>query len=164
MDLLTPSIGLIFWMLIGFGILFFILAKYAWPIITKSISARERKIEDQLSEAAKAREEMKNLKSEHQALLIQAKDERDQILADARKIRDKLYEESKEKAYQEAQLIVEEARNAIHFEKMKAMTEIKNEIANMSIEIAEKVLQKELSDKAQQEKLVNEWIKELNFN
>jgi len=85
-------------------------------------------------------------------------------LADARKIRDKLYEESKEKAYQEAQLIVEEARNAIHFEKMKAMTEIKNEIANMSIEIAEKVLQKELSDKTQQEKLVNEWIKELNFN
>lgn len=164
MNLLTPSIGLIFWMLIGFGILFFILAKYAWPIITKSISERERKIEDQLSEAAKAREEMKNLTSEHQALLIQAKDERDQILADARKIRDKLYEESKEKAYQEAQLIIEEARNAIHFEKMKAMTEIKNEIANMSIEIAEKVLQKELSDKTQQEKLVNEWIKELNFN
>lgn len=164
MDLLNPSIGLIFWMLLGFGILFFILAKYAWPVITKSITSREQKIEEQLNQAALAREEMKNLKSEHEALLIKAKDERDQILADARKIRDKLYEESKEKAYQEAQHIVAEAKNAIHFEKMKAMTEIKNEIAQLSIEIAEKVLKQELSNKEEQEKLVHQWMKDIELN
>lgn len=164
MDLLNPSIGLIFWMLLGFGILFFILAKYAWPVITKSITSREQKIEEQLNQAALAREEMRNLKSEHEALLIKAKDERDQILADARKIRDKLYEESKEKAYQEAQHIVAEAKNAIHFEKMKAMTEIKNEIAQLSIEIAEKVLKQELSNKEEQEKLVHQWMKDIELN
>ncbi len=164
MDLLNPSIGLIFWMLLGFGILFFILAKYAWPVITKSITSREQKIEEQLNQAALAREEMRNLKSEHEALLIKAKDERDQILADARKIRDKLYEESKEKAYQEAQHIVAEAKNAIHFEKMKAMIEIKNEIAQLSIEIAEKVLKQELSNKEEQEKLVHQWMKDIELN
>lgn len=164
MELITPSFGLIFWMLIGFGILFVILAKFAWPVITKSIKSREERIESQLSEAAKAREEMRQLKSEHQALLIEAKAQRDQILADARKMRDKLYEEAKEKANKEAHAIVEEAKKAIHFEQMKAMTEIKNQIANMSIEIAEKVLAEELADKAKQEDLVEKWIKEVNLN
>lgn len=163
MDLLTPSIGLVFWMLIGFAILFFILAKFAWPVITKSITSREQRIENQLSQAALAREEMKNLKSEHEVLLAQAKDERDQIIADARKVTEKLYEESKEKANREAHAIIEEAKQAIHFEKMKAMTEIKNEIAHLSIEIAEKVLQQELSNKEKQENLVREWMKEIEL-
>ena len=91
MELITPSIGLLFWMLVGFGILFFILAKFAWPIVMKAINSREEKIESQLAEAERVRNDMKNLKSEHQALLVQAKEERDQILADARKIREKLY-------------------------------------------------------------------------
>ena len=86
MELITPSIGLLFWMLVGFGILFFILAKFAWPIVMKAINSREEKIESQLAEAERVRNDMKNLKSEHQALLVQAKEERDQILADARKI------------------------------------------------------------------------------
>src|SRR5574344_493791 len=164
MELITPSFGLLFWMLIGFGILFFILAKFAWPIIIKSITAREKRIEDQLSEAAKAREEMKNLKSEHEALLLQAKEERDAILSEARKISEKMYDEAKEKSSKEAQLLIEDAKKSIHYEKMKAVTDIKNEIAQMSIEIAEKILAEELSNKQKQEELVAKWVKDININ
>ena len=164
MELITPSFGLLFWMLIGFGILFFILAKFAWPVIIKSITAREKHIEEQLSEAAKARQEMKNLKSEHEALLLKAKEERDSILAEARKISEKMYEEAKEKANKEAQILIEDAKKAIFYEKIKAVTEIKNEIAQMSIEIAEKVLGEELSDKPRQEALVAKWVKDVNIN
>lgn len=164
MELITPSTGLLFWMLVGFGILFFILAKFAWPIVMNAINSREEKIESQLAEAERVRNDMKNLKSEHQALLVQAKEERDQILADARKIREKLYEETKETANREAQAIIAEAKNAIHYEKMKAMTDIKNEIANMSIEIAEKILRQELSEKDKQEELVNNLMKDINLN
>lgn len=164
MELITPSTGLLFWMLIGFGILFFILAKFAWPIVMNAINSREERIESQLAEAERVRNDMKNLKSEHQELLAQAKEERDRILADARKIREKLYDETKETANKEAQAIIEDAKKAIHFEKMKAMTDIKNEIANMSIEIAEKVLRNELSEKEKQEQLVNNLLKDINLN
>lgn len=164
MALITPSFGLIFWMLIGFGILFFILAKFAWPIIVGMISAREKRIEDQLMEAERVRQDMKNLKSEHQKLLVEAKEERDRIVADARKMSDKLYAEAKEKADNEAKAIVEDAKTAIHYEKMKAMTDIKNEIANMSIEIAEKILREELSEQSKQEELVNKWMQDVHLN
>ena len=164
MELITPSIGLLFWMLIGFGILVLILRFFAWPIIIKAIDSREKKINDQLHAAAQAREEMKNLKSEHEALLVQAKEERDAILSEARKMSEKMYEDAKEKASKEAQLLIEDAKKSIHFEKMKAMTDIKNEIAKMSIEIAEKVLQKELSDASKQEELISEWVKDVSIN
>ncbi|MDD6583269.1 MAG: F0F1 ATP synthase subunit B [Bacteroidales bacterium] len=164
MNLITPSFGLLFWMLIGFGILFFILAKFAWPVIVKAINDREKKIAEQLSAADKAREEMKNLRSEHEALLVKAKEERDAILAEARKMSEKMYDEAKVKADDEARHIIEEAKQAIHFEKMKAITDIKNEIAQMSIEIAEKVLTEELSDKSKQEELVSKWVKDININ
>ena len=164
MELITPSFGLLFWMLLGFGILFFILAKFAWPVIVKSINDREKRISEQLAEAAKAREEMKNLKSDHEKLLVQAKEERDAILAEARKISEQMYEEAKEKAVKESQRILEDAQKVIHFEKMKAVTDIKNEIAQMSIEIAEKVLREELADKNKQESLVADWIKGMNIN
>lgn len=164
MDLITPSFGLLVWMLIGFGILFFILAKFAWPIIIKAINKREAYINEQLNAATKAREEMKNLKSEHEALLVKAKEERDAILAEARKMSEKLYEDAKAKSARESQLMIDEAKQTIHFEKMKAITDIKNEIAQMSIEIAEKVLTEELSDKQKQEELVAKWVKDVSIN
>lgn len=164
MPIITPSFGLIFWMLVGFAILFFILAKFAWPVITRMISEREKYIEEQLTTAEKVRQEMSNLQAEHQKLLAAAKEERDMILADARKIRDKMYEDSKAKSMKEANAIIEEAKKAIHYEKLKAVTDIKNEIANMSIEIAEKLLRQELSDKEKHEKLVTTWIKEFEMN
>lgn len=164
MNLITPSFGLLFWMLLGFGILFFILAKFAWPIIIKAINRREAYITEQLNAATKAREEMKNLKSEHEALLVKAKEERDAILAEARKMSEKLYEDAKAKSAREAQLMIDDAKQTIHFEKMKAITDIKNEIAQMSIEIAEKVLTEELSDKQKQEELVAKWVKDVSIN
>ena len=160
MELILPSFGLFFWMLVGFAILFLVLKKFAWPIITKLISEREKHIEDQLATAEKIRQEMSQLQSEHQKLLIEAKEERDMILADARKMRDMMYEEAKKKSATEANAIIEEAKKAIHYEKMKAMVDLKNEIANMSIEIAEKMLRQELSDKEKHEALVTQWMKE----
>jgi F-type H+-transporting ATPase subunit b len=151
-------------MLIGFGILFFILAKFAWPFIMKSITEREQRIESQLAEAEEVRKAMANLRSEHQQLLRQAKEERDAILADARKIRDKIYDEAKTKANNEAKAIIADAKEAIHYEKMRVVTDIKNEIANMSIEIAEKILREELDNKEKQQALINNLMKDIHLN
>lgn len=164
MELIKPSFGLIFWMLIGFGILFFILAKFAWPVITKGIASRNQKIQDQLDEAAKVHAELENLNVKHEQMLAEAKAERDSILNEARAISANMKEEAKVAADKEAQAIIEDAKKAIHFEKMKAMTDVKNEIANLSIEIAEKVMKEELSDKEKQEALIQKWVKDCNLN
>lgn len=163
-SLITPSFGLLFWMLIGFSILVFILAKYAWPVITQSIAKREEYIETQLSEAEKIKNEMTNLSKKHDEMMAKTKAERDKILADARKISEKMYEEAKMKANEETAAMLEEAKKSIDFEKMKAITDIKNEIANLSIDIAEKVLRNELSDKDKQNQLIENWMKEFNMN
>jgi F-type H+-transporting ATPase subunit b len=164
MELIKPSFGLIFWMLIGFGILFFILAKFAWPIITKGIASRNQKIADQLAEAAKIHEEMQSLNKRHEEMLVQAKAERDDILAEARKLSQEMYDKAKLKASAESQAMIEDAKKAIYFEKMKAITDAKNEIANFSIDIAQKVLSQELSDRDKQEKLVEKWLDDCHFN
>ena len=154
MELIKPSFGLIFWMLIGFGILFFILAKFAWPFITKGIASRNQKIADQLTEAAKIHEEM----------MAVAKKERDAILAEARKVSDELYEKAKLKAAAESQAMIEDAKKAIYYEKMKAITDAKNAIANFSIDIAQKVITEELADKKKQEALIEKWLEDCHFN
>ena len=154
MELIKPSFGLIFWMLIGFGILFFILAKFAWPIITKGIASRNQKIADQLTEAAKIHEEM----------MAQAKAERDAILAEARKVSGEMYDKAKQKATAETQAMIEDAKKSIYFEKMKAITDAKNEIAKFSIDIAQKVITEELKDRDKQEALVEKWLEDCHFN
>lgn len=164
MELIKPSFGLIFWMLIGFGILFFILAKFAWPIITNGIASRNQKIQDQLDEAARVHAELENMHLKHEEMLAEAKAERDAIVADARKLSEKLYEDAKQKAESEAQAIIDDAKKTIYFEKMKAITDVKNEIANFSIDIAQKVIEHELSDKDRQEKLIEEWVDNCNLN
>ena len=164
MPLIKPDFGLIFWMLIGFGILFFILAKFAWPVITSFIKKREQFIQDQLSEAERARQEMKNLKSEHLQLLKEAKEERDHILADARKIIEKMNDEAKVKRDRESEVMLESTRKAIQNEKMKAITEIKNEIALLSIDIAEKILNEELASKSKQEEIIHKWVQDMSLN
>jgi F-type H+-transporting ATPase subunit b len=163
MELITPSFGLIFWMLIGFGILFFILYKFAWPVITKMIAEREKFIQQQLSEAEQVRQEMKNLKSEHHQLLIEAKDERDKILADARKMVEKMNDDAKLRREKETDAMMAETRSIIENEKMKALTEIKNEIANLSIDVAEKILREELKDSSRQEDIIHKWMEDLKI-
>ncbi len=164
MELITPDFGLIFWMLIGFGLLFFLLAKFAWPVITKSIAERENYIQEQLDAAAKVKDEMKNLQSEHKLLLVTAKEERDKILADARKIVEKMNEDAKAIRDKEHEARMAETKVMIHNEKMKAITDIKNEIAQLSIDIAEKILRDELTSKERQEQIVHNWVDELNLN
>ena len=163
MELITPSTGLIFWMLIGFGILFFILAKFAWPVITKMIAERENFIQQQLTEAEQVRQEMKNLKSEHHQLLIEAKEERDKILTDARKMVERMNDNAKLRREKETDAMMAETRAAIENEKMKALTEIKNEIANLSIDVAEKILREELKDSSRQKEIIHKWVEELKI-
>ena len=164
MELIKPSFGLIFWMLIGFGILFFILAKFAWPIISNGIASRNKKIADQLTEAAKIHEEMQSLNKRHEEMLVQAKTERDDILAEARKLSQEMYDKAKQKATAETQAMIEDAKKSIYFEKMKAITDAKNAIANFSIDIAQKLIAEEFSDREKQEKLVEKWMDDVHFN
>lgn len=160
MSLINPGFGLVIWMTLAFGILLWVLAKYAWPAITESLSEREKSIEDALLAAEKAREAMEELKLGNEELIREAKDERDNIIKEARSLKDKMINDAKEKAQVSADSIVENARKSIESEKKAALIEIKNTIASFSIDIAEKILREELKDKKKQtayaEKLLNE--------
>ncbi|MDZ7742613.1 MAG: F0F1 ATP synthase subunit B [Bacteroidota bacterium] len=164
MELVQPGIGLIFWMTLSFGIVIWILAKFAWKPIMKSLKEREDTIDDALHAADKAREEMKQLKVGNEALLAEAKEERDAILREARKVKGKIIEEARVKANDEANRIVENAKGRIENEKMAAMTDLKNQIASLSIEIAEKILKHELSDEKKQKEFVQKLIDDVNLN
>jgi len=164
MILVTPDIGLIFWMTLSFSILLFILGKFAWKPILKTLKDREDAIEESLNQAEKAREEMKQLKAHNEELLQQAKEERDAILKEARIIRDNIIEESRTKANQEYNRIIESAKESIHYEKMAAITELKNQIATLSIDIAEKILKEQLSDVENQKKHIDKMMDNINFN
>jgi F-type H+-transporting ATPase subunit b len=164
MELVNPGIGLIFWMSLAFLAILYILGKYAWTPILKALKEREATIHDALESAEQAKEEMKKLKFSNEELLQEARNERDAILAEARKIRESILEESKQKASEEANRIVINARESIHGEKMAAMTDLKNQLAELSLEVAEKILRKELSDPKKQEEYIKELIKEVKFN
>jgi len=163
MSLITPSFGLIFWMVIGFGILFFILYKFAWPVIFKMINEREQFIQQQLTEAETVRQQMQNLKSEHQQLVLEAKEERDTIIADTKKLVNKMYDDAKIRCTKETENMMSEARQAIENEKMRALIDIKNEIGILSINVAEKILREELKDTSRQEEIINKWVEELKI-
>lgn len=164
MELVNPGIGLIFWMTLSFGILLFILGKFVWPPVMRALNERENNIEQALHEADKAREEMKQLLFSNEQLMLEARDERDKLIGEARKIKESLIEDARLKANEEANRIIEIARERIHFEKMSAITELKNQIANLSIEIAEKVIGKELSEHNKQEQMVKESLNDFNLN
>ena len=134
-------------MLLSFSILLILLAKFAWKPILNMLSKREEKITKALNEANEAREQMKQLTANNERLLAQAKDERDAILNEARKMRDKMYEEAKIKAQEEGQRIIADAKESINIEKQKAIADIKNMIAELSIEMAEDIVKSELSDR-----------------
>lgn len=164
MELVTPGIGLIFWMTLSFLLLLLILKKYAWKPVLKMLKEREDKIEDSLQQAEKAHEEMKQLKFSNEELLREAKNERDNILRDARVIREKLIEEARSKATEEADRIVESAKESIKYEKLEALTDLKNQIALLSVDIAEKLIQQELSKDDKQNKLIEKFLSDINFN
>lgn len=164
MELVSPGIGLIFWMTIAFGLLLFILGKFVWPPVMRALTEREQTIEQALHEADKARQEMKELLFSNEQLLRDAKDERDALMRDARKVRETIIEDARVKANEEANRILENATERIHFEKMAAMTDLKNQIAILSIEIAEKVLGQELSDPEKDRAIIHKSISEIKLN
>ena len=164
MELVNPGIGLIFWMTLAFGIVLWILAKYAWKPILKSLKDREDSIDQALHEADKARQEMKALKFSNEELLVEAKEERDKLFKQAREIKEKLIEDARLKANEESNRIIESARETIENEKMAAMVDLKNQIAKLSIDIAEKVIGRELDDTVKQKDYVDQLIKKANLN
>jgi F-type H+-transporting ATPase subunit b len=164
MEIVSPGIGLILWMTVSFATLIFILRRYAWKPILKSLHDREESIDEALNQANKAREEMSNLKADNELLLKEAQEERNVILRDARKVKDSIIEEARTKASEEANKIVENAKERIENEKMAAMTDLKNQIAALSIEVAEKILERELSTDAKQEDYIKKLIDNSNLN
>ncbi|MBP1629956.1 MAG: synthase, subunit b [Bacteroidetes bacterium] len=162
--LITPGVGLLFWMTISFLILLFILGKFGWPVIMKMIREREELIQKSLDEAQIARNEMAQLKFSNDQLLKQAMEERDVILKEAHLQSEKMMEETKLRALEESQRIVLSARDSINYEKLQALTELKNQIANFSIEIVEKVLEEELSNKELDKKIIEKRVSDFTLN
>ncbi len=164
MELVNPGLGLIFWMTLAFGTVFFILKKFAWPIIIQALKDRERHIEEALQAADRAHEEMKKMQLDNEALLKKAKEDRDQIMQEARKLRDKMLEETRLKANEEADRIVDNAKVRIENERKAAMTDIKNQIAKISIEIAEMVLREKMKSTVTQKAYIDKLIEDKQLN
>jgi len=163
MKLVTPDIGLLFWMLVSFSIVLFLLKKYAWKPILNSLKERESSIAEALNSAKRAKEEMAALKSENEKLLMQARIERDVILKEARDAKDSIIVEARSRATTEADRLLQIAREGIQNEKTAAIAELKNQVANLSVEIAEKILKAELASADKQRKLVSDFLKEAEF-
>ncbi len=154
MQLLTPGLGLIVWTLLAFLVVFFILKKFAWPAIINGLSERERTIADALASAEKIKAEMALMKSENEALLVQAREERAGMLKDARSAADKMVTEAKDKAKAEYDKILSDAQAAIELQKNAAITDVKNMIGNLVIEVAEKVIRRELVSRKDHEEYI----------
>lgn len=162
--LVTPEIGLVFWTSVAFLILFFLLAKFAWKPIMSAIDERERSIEDALLKAEAAKEEMARLTDENDKLLKQARAERDLILREAKHLKDQIVSEAKESAQKEGAKMLEKARIEIDSQKAIAMADVKNLVADLSIEIAEKILRKQFEKADKQDELVADLLKQVKLN
>jgi F-type H+-transporting ATPase subunit b len=164
MELLLPKLGLLIWTLLAFLIVFFLLKKMAWPAIIKGLRDREQGIADSLATAEKVRAEMAQLKNENEALLALAREERAQLLKEARETKDRIISEAKEQAKVEANKIITEAQLAINTQKMAAITDVKNQVGKLVIEVSEKVLRRELGNKESQEKHIMGLVDEVKLN
>jgi F-type H+-transporting ATPase subunit b len=164
MELLLPEIGLLFWTLLAFLIVFFILKKYGWPAIVKGLKERETSITEALATAEKVKLEMAQLKNDNEAFLAKTREERGAILKEAKEIKDKIVNDAKEEAKAQAAKIIADAHAIIQQQKMAALTDLKNQIGNLVIETSEKVLRKELSNKAEQESYIKTLASEVKLN
>ena len=164
MDLITPEIGLFFWQTVVFLILLFLMAKFAWKPILSSVRNREQSINDALASAENARKEMQNLKSDNEQLMKEARAERDAILREARELKEKVITDASEEAKVKADRIVADAMKSIEIEKQSAMAELKNQVAELSVEIAEKIVRKELSGKNEQHQMIEKMIGDAKLN
>lgn len=164
MDLLVPEIGLLVWNTIAFLVLVFLLGKFAWKPIMKGISEREQSIDEALNKAELARQEMARLSSQNEELMKQAREERDQILKEAKALKDGIVNEAKTQAQAEGAKLIEKARIEIENQKKAALAELKGQVSALSLDIAERVLRTQLDDKAKQQELVNNLLKDVELN
>ncbi|MFA5327750.1 MAG: F0F1 ATP synthase subunit B [Prolixibacteraceae bacterium] len=163
MGFVTPDYGTIFWMLIIFGIVLFILKKFAWGPILKALKDREKSISDALNSAEKARKEVAGLKASNEQIIVEARKEKDIILKEARDIKDKILADARVKANAEAQKSIDYAKQQIDAEKTAAINDIKVQVAELSVLIAEKIIKRQLDNSKDQEIMVQDLLKDLKL-
>jgi len=162
-SLVTPAVGTLFWSAFIFILFFLLLTKFAWKPILSAVKSRDEMIKDSLESAAKAREDMLKLQSDNEVILRKAREERENILKEAREIRDKLISEAKGKATEEADKLIEKARTGIENEKLKALADIHEQVATLSVDIASKLLGEKLKPTGEQAKLIDTYLKEIDI-
>lgn len=160
-SLASPAIGTVFWTTLIFLLLLFLLQKYAWGPIMKAVRSREDTIRNALDSAEKAREEMKVLQADNEIIIRKAREERDKIIRDARTATERMLTEAKEKSQSEADAMVKRAKELIEREKNTAIAEVKREVAGLAIEVASKVVSQTLKNDAEQQKLIERYLKEI---
>lgn len=164
MDLLTPELGLFVWTLLAFLIVFFILGKFAWKPILKALTERETGIAESIAAADRVKKEMALMKNENEQLMQKAREERSLMLKEAKETKDRIVNEAKDAAKAEANKIIVDAQQQIQQQKMAALTEVKNEIGKLAVEVAEKVLRKELATADAQSSYANLLAEEIKLN
>ncbi|MDA3779816.1 MAG: F0F1 ATP synthase subunit B [Bacteroidales bacterium] len=164
MELVIPEFGLLFWMILSFSIVIFILLKYAWGPILRALKYREKFIERSLFAAQKAKEEMAKIEFGNEKITELAKVEKENILKEAKKVKNDILNEAKITARKEAKKIIDETKDQIEQEKMIAIDDIKNQIASLSVDIAQKILKQNLADNAKQKELINNLVKDIELN
>jgi len=164
MELVSPDIGTIFWMLLMFIIVLVILKKFAWKPILNALEKREKSIEDSLRSAELAKEEMEKMKADNKLVMAQARKERDEMLKETKQASEKLLNEARGKASEEAKKIIESARQQIRHEKTVAISEIRDQVAELSVDIAEKVLREKLKSSKEQQELMDKLLDEIKLN
>ena len=161
MGLLTPDPGLLFWMLVVFGIVFAILAKFGFPIIIKMVDDRKAYIENSLKAAREANVQLKNVQAEGEKILMKAHEEQARILKDAKDTQERIIKEAQVKAQIEGDRLMDEMKKQIETEKQRAIHDIRRQVAILSVGIAEKVLREKLSDNAEQDQLIERLLDEM---
>lgn len=162
MSLITPDFGLLVWMTLIFGIVFFVLAKWGFPMITGSVENRAQRIGDSIKAAKEAEEKLRNLAEEQSRMIEETRQEQSRILKEAAASRDNIVEQAKVHAREEASRILDQARTQIAAEKESALRDVRKEVALLSVSVAEKVLKKSLSDGAEQSALVDRLVDEVS--
>ena len=164
MEIILPEFGVIFWTVVAFLIVWYILRKFAWKPILTMLETRDKSIENALNSAESAREEMASLKSENEKMAKKARVEREQMLKEARESQNKILAEARESAKVEAAKLIEKARRDIKAERENAFLDMKKQLVEYSVEIAEKILRNELQDPNNQKKMAEQYIEDIKLN
>lgn len=164
MELVKPGIGLIFWMTITFSVVLYLLTKFAWKPILQMIREREDSINNALNAADEARKQMDALKSDNEKLLVEARKERDRMMKEANEMKESIIAQAKRSADEESRKIIANANDSIERARVSAINDLKQQVALLSVDMAEKILRKKMEDRTQQEAFVNENLKSISLN